>query len=300
MTGRPKGFTLIELLVVAAVMAVLFGLILTGGRGRSQSALRAAQEFASLLLSTQSLALREPNGAAVIVESDGAVPRLGSLARQAAGRAPIVARVQNGTLQGHPDVGQTYKFQYRAACGKGTITVSPWLSVRNGQAGLRVVAGQTVENTILDPPSDGLEAHAARYPAPTDETLTIASPIGIDLRHSGVGDDPAAAHKHGRFEGKAPVAVVFNRTGRVAEVIQEVGRPGGPADDPIVPHGIIYFLFAERSDIDANSSLSSNKSYWVAINPQSGRINVAANEPTANGNLSVAREKARKALAKGK
>jgi hypothetical protein len=67
-----------------------------------------------------------------------------------------------------------------------------------------------------------------------------------------------------------------------------------------VPHGIIYFLFAERSEIENNSSLSSNKSFWVAINPQSGRINVAANQPTADGNLSIAREKARKALAKGK
>lgn len=73
MTPRRRAFSLVELLVVTAVMAMLFGMVIAGNRpSRNDGNIRrGAQQFASLLLATQSLSLGSPTGAAVIVSSDG-------------------------------------------------------------------------------------------------------------------------------------------------------------------------------------------------------------------------------------
>jgi prepilin-type N-terminal cleavage/methylation domain-containing protein len=68
-----NGFTLTELLVVTAILMSLFGLVLSGARtsGRSDGDIRrGAQQFASLLLASQSLSLGSPTGAAVIVDPE--------------------------------------------------------------------------------------------------------------------------------------------------------------------------------------------------------------------------------------
>jgi hypothetical protein len=303
MSRSRAAFTLIELLVVTSLMAMLFGLILAGGQGGNSKSdvRRAAQEFASLLLAAQSRALGHPEGAAVIVEAEPDQPRLGTVLHEGLGLPPIVVGVDgDGTLQSSPQqLAEGYKLRFRMVAGDGFATVSPWLSLRDGQARRRETVGQTSANTIDVPPA-AEEAEVVRYPIMGPAPVKLASKVAIDLRHSGVGDDPMASHGHGRFQDQSPVAVVFDQTGRVAEVIQQMGTTGGPPIDPIVPTETIYFLFAARESIGPNTALNSEKAFWVAVNPQSGRINVSSNEAVTGENLVQARTKARRAIAIGK
>lgn len=299
MNRRRAGFTLVELLVVAGLMAVLFALVLAGGPagGQMATARRAAQEFASMLLAAQSRALGKPEGAAVIVEAAADAPRLGTVIHEAVGLPPVVVTVTSGSLAANTQLSQAYKARFRMPAGTGFATISPWLKLQNQQPVRRLSAGQTAANTLIVPPA-AEEAVVARYPVMGPRPVKLATTVAIDLRHSGVGDDPAALHGHGEFEEGGPVALVFDQTGRVAEVIQQVGMAGGPPVEPVVPSEPIYFLFADRQAITAEEALASNASFWVAVNPQTGRINVSSNEPAAG--LTAARAKARQGIAIGK
>jgi len=301
MTLQRRGFTLVELLVVAGILAVLFALVV-GSSGQRPTAIRAAQELASMLLSAQSRALGRTEGAAVIIEPDASVPRNGAVVHDGTMLPPIIIAAPAGVLGAHPDLANGYKVRFRQKVGAVSptsfITISPWLALQAGVPVRRESAGQTVANTIIKPVGAAIEALVVRYPTMGAKASKLSTAIAVDLRHSGVGEDPAAAHGHGRFENQGPIAVIFDQTGRVAEVIMRVGTPGGT--EPIVPNEIIYFYFAERKDINASQSLGSDRSAWVAINPQTGRINVSANVQSAETGLVAARDKARKAIALGK
>jgi len=236
----------------------------------------------------------------VIVQAEPDQPRLGTVLHDGMGLPPIVVGVDgDGGLQSSPQLAEGYKLRFRMAAGDGYATVSPWLSLRDGEARRRDSVGQTAANTIDVPPA-AEEAEVVRYPVTGPSPVKLTSKVAIDLRHSGVGDDPAASHGHGRFQAQSPVAVVFDQTGRVAEVIQQMGTTGGSQIDPIVPSETIYFLFADRESITQNGSLNGEKAFWVAVNPQSGRINVSSNQPVAGEDLVQARSKARRAIAIGK
>lgn len=306
--SRPfHGFTLVELLVVISIMATLFAAMLSVSRGGDTAKVRrAAQEFAGLLLAAQTQALGRPEGAAVIVAEDAG--NLGTI--MAEGRCPpviVVGVKEDGTLAAHPELAAAYKLRFRRPAGGGSITVSPWLGlgIRTTPPGqeprweprLRNTTGQTLQNTLLKLPGDNLEAMVARYPTPAAKLVRLAAEIAIDLRHSGVGDDPAAGHGHGSLDGRGPLAIVFEQTGRMGEVIQNLGAPGGPPNAPIRPSQVIYFLFAERYEVERGRALASEKSVWVAVNPQSGRIGVSANVPSDN--LAAARARARTAMVLG-
>jgi hypothetical protein len=202
---------------------------------------------------------------------------------------PISVAAPGGTFSA-PD---GYKFRFRKKVGDGFITISPWLGLQSGSPVRRSLAGQTPENTILTPVGDDIEALVLRSPRSGATSIKVGRGITMVLDQSGVGDNLGAAHGYGRFSTLGRFAIVFDQTGRVTEVIRNLEAAG--SQEPLSPNEIIYFLFAEEGE---TVPLSSELSAWVAINPQTGRIHAASNEPT--GALVTARAKARKGIAFGK
>lgn len=298
MSRHRRGFTLVELLVVVGLMAALLGLVLVGGRP-NVTPRRMAREFASMLLAAQSRALGRPEGAAVIIEVDPSNAALGVTLHEGIGMPPVVVACPAGVLSLSDDLkANGYRIRFQSRSGGGTSNASPWLALQNGAPARRDSAGQTPENTILTPPSVNSEAVVVRYPVTGPKPLQLPSQVGLDLKHSGLGELSTAPHGLGTFENKGRLAVVFDQTGRVAEIIPHCGAPPVAGLDPTVPTELIYFVFATRSDIAANETLTNEKSAWVAISPQTGRINVSTNVPGAS--LTINRENARRGVAVGK
>lgn len=296
MRRHDSAFTIVELLVVAALMAVLFGLVLAGGRPKP-SARKLAQEFASMLLAAQSRALGRPEGAAVIIELPG-IPDDPLKIHEAVCLPPIVLDAPDGTIanSGDTDLAQGYKARFQSKSGSGVFTVSPWLKLSGGVPQARDATGQNERNTIVQPTGANLEALVVRLPVIGGKAIAVPKQLALSLENSGVGDDPAASHGFVRLNGKGAIAVVFDQAGRVADVVSNV--IGATAPDSISPGELIYFFFHEvDSQTPPPVPLQSDSAVWVAINPQTGRINIAANKP---GTLFTARENARKAIAVGK
>jgi len=265
-------------LVVAGIMAVLFSLIVAGGRSKP-TALRAAQDFASMLLAAQSRALGKPQGAAIIIETDAGTTQLGSVIHEADTLPPIVIPLAGSDYGLHNDfpdlvtvpnfstststlLQDCYKMRFQRKSGPAATdareVVSPWLGLRamtlQGPNGFksgaspptnsvgvpvrRESAGQGVLNTSFvprdtfsaTPPGSNLanyEAVVIRHPTIGLNSTRITPGMAIDLRFSGVGDSLTASHGYGSFNGTPPVgmsplAIVFDQTGRVSDVLQQV------------------------------------------------------------------------------
>lgn len=311
MNGRRSAMTIVELLVVTGLLVSLLGLIVVGMRvDPAVDPRQAAREFASVLLAGQSRALGKPEGAAVMVAAadDG---RIGSIVQEARSLPLIMAAVEgmppnpgsaSAAVQIQADVTGGYKVRFQAAVpGMGSLEVSPWYRLQPpGTVTFRSGAGQTADNTVWPKQRGGMQAVVARWPMPGATPLTLAKQVAIDLRHSGVGDDPAALRGFGRLEGKGPVAIAFDEVGRVTDVMQQVGNTTGAPVEPLVPTQPIYFLFVSRDDIVAGrNTLANDKAVWVAIHPLSGRVTVAANVPQQGQDtaaLQAARDNVRRGM----
>lgn len=311
MSRRRSAMTIVELLVVTGLLVSLLGLIVVGMRADpGVDPRQAARELASVLLAGQSRALGKPEGAAVMVATadDG---RIGSIIHEARSLPLIIAAVEgmppspdstSATVQIQADVTGGYKVRFQAtAAGAGSLEVSPWYRLQPpGSVAFRGGVGQTPDNTVWPKQRGGMQAVVARWPMPGATPVTLAKQVAIDLRHSGVGDDPAALRGFGRFEGKGPIGIVFDEVGRVADVMQQVGNTGVTPVEPIVPTQPIYFLVVARDEITAGrNTLANDKAVWVAIHPLSGRVTVAGNVPQQGQDaaaLRAARENVRRGM----
>jgi len=314
---EPSGFTIVELLVVTSIMAVLFGLILAGVRPRAGAEIRqAAQQFASVLLAAQSRGIGEPNGAAVVLELDTS-PESGGMRCTSVftgmRRPFVVGTVDEGMPPDNPaapiasvtitptnggDLQHGYRVQFFG--GVGALPPSAWYAFQPpGTVSLRTADSQSSYNTVWPRQPEGqLEARVACYPAKNGRLLGLPKQVGIDLRYSGIGDDPTAAW--GGLAAQGDIAISFDSAGMVEALMRGVGTTAAAARRPVEP---VYLLCASRSDIAANRSLANNQSIWVAIQPQTGRVTVSSNvgQPATNQSaVRAARANARAALAVGR
>jgi hypothetical protein len=345
----------VELLVVISIMASLFALILVGTRPSVGGELRrAAQQFASVLLAAQSRGIGDPKGAAVVLELDTrpegeggpkvagtqcvavftgdkppfAVGTVGPGMPPAAGAtsAMVAINVTNGG-----DIQQGYRVQFFGSEPDPVLPSSAWFGFQpvvppatQHTVTVRAVNGQSIANTVWPTPVGGqLKARVACYP--TKGSLAIAFPktVGIDLRYSGTGDDPATAWGRLAYELKpetdpdyVPIkdwgnpAISFDSVGTVDALMERLegkppasASPGGPVAAARFPVEPVYFLVAARADIEEDAALANERSLWIAIQPSTGRVTTSANIAQAAKDrdaVRAARANARAALAAGK
>jgi prepilin-type N-terminal cleavage/methylation domain-containing protein len=323
-----KGFTLTELLVVTAILMSLFGLVLSGARtsGRTDGDIRrGAQQFASLLLASQSLSLGSPTGAAVIIDPDGSLSETVAQAR----RFPFIEGV---VVQGMPpadpsassvsvrlsptndDVaalvhGYKIRFFERAVGTDGPV--SDWFSLACAAPPQAVVSmrrenGQSSQTALwpTQPTSGVLSFQVARYPIPAGLSQALPAGVAIDLRHSGYGDETMSDWRS--LAGKGAIAVGFDPVGTVDALMQNVLPQGGQSRtvQPLTPSEQIYFLITFRDEIEdpTVNTLASDRAMWVVVQPRTGRVTIAENVPQTNTDvaaLRAARAKAREGVGIG-
>lgn len=265
-----SGFTLVELLVVTGLLAVFMGLLVTGVRpNRSSQVRRAAENFASVLLATQTAAMKSETGAAVILRPSGASNQVcvdvfyGDmqpflLSESALGFATPPALATSGTVTLEPtnsspaDLATAYKIQFggtRTGTSPATSTSqasSPWYAVLSAvvssgsfatlSIGMRGNNGQGAVNTLWPAnvyDASGtlmpLYAQAARIPNLGSKAMEMPKAAGIDLRYSGTGD-----------------AVMTDWFGSLGG-----NNPSGPAPIGGSPRNAIGIVFSRTGMVDA-------------------------------------------------
>lgn len=280
MTTRSRSaYTLVELLVVTTLTMVLLGLVVTGARpSRSNGDIRnGAQQFASILLASQSLSLGSPTGAAVIINSDDDAANMLSTVISQARRYPFIeGTVVSGMPPANPAVlaqavvlraqnddtaalehGFKIRFLDRVAGGTDgpesdwfemTCTTAPNAVVR-----MRQEYGQSPQTAIWPAAaaSGTLSFQAARYPIPNGLTQALPKGVAIDLRCSGYGDESLAYW--GSLSGTAcgDIAIGFDTVGAVDSLMQNV-LPDDGSDrtvQPISPNEQVYFFVTLEEEI---------------------------------------------------
>jgi len=316
-TSRRGGYTIVELLVVVGLIATLFSLIAVGMRpGTNSQVLRAARLLASSIVAAQTRALGSESGSAVIFEVDSAPPggcqRINDAAAEplllgtATGdfdRAATSAAVQVNTTSGcETQLPRAYRIQFHGDEGGQPQPPSPWYAFvgdisGSGTASLRGSAGQTLDNTIW-PVNDGgtpLGVSLTCYPSKGPTSTDLPSLAAIDLRYSGVGNDPATTY--GSLNGKGAIGLGFDRLGAVEAVMLDVlGQPTG-RPEPLEPSGPVFFLVAAKKAIETGANtLASDAAVWVVVDSATGKVTLSSNVPqqgTDAASLAAARAKAR-------
>jgi prepilin-type N-terminal cleavage/methylation domain-containing protein len=289
--NRRSAFTLVELLVVSGIFAMLFSLIVVGGRPSTASQVkRAAQGLAAALVQAQSRSLVSDLGAGVIIEMIAGSSNLGGIVCDAnprpslRGTAVLVMQSATTALLQSPAIFNEdpaalpdgYRIQFRQDT-QTSARPSVFFRFRQGStAEFRDDAGQTANNTIW-PNAGACEFLSPRYPARGLVRFTLPSQAAVDLRFSGLGDDPFY-EKFGSFKGVETVAACFDTSGHNDSLMRDVYLSGSSRAE-VEPFANVYFLLASRDAIANLKSLAGNESTWVVLKPSTGRVTVAGNVP---------------------
>lgn len=304
--GR-KGFTLVELLVVTGLMAVFFGLVVSGLRPNANSQVRQlSQSLSSAILATQTRSLGNDAGAALILDVTSGnaysnavfnadVPPFAEGTITGIPPSPLSDTIATGTLSPTnadvPDLATGYKIRF-----SGTSPFIPptvWMGFSSdgsatGEIRFRNGASQTRENTIWPIAASGvLQFSVARLPVKSTAAFDTTRQAAIDFRYSGIGNTSWGV------SGTIPVAITFDGNGGFDSVMY-LGSPASWA----TPTSPLYLLIASLPDIQSDQSLQSQTSRWLAINPSTGRVTVAANVPSVN-DVNAARANARQGVTGG-
>ena len=293
--NEPRAFTLVELLVAVAIIATLFGLVVAGARPGADGQVRqATQTLSSAFMATQSRALGQPVGAAIILESGVNSTDIASIAVANASMPPLISgtagslaplaggtmTVSLGPITGDADELQhAYRIRFggvgSAAAGAVLQPPSAWYSLAcpasgtsasscTGTIGFRNANGQTNANSIVpEPPATGpLQFTATSYPTKGESVMTFPKGAAIDLRYSGIGEEQNDmwggsnyAASWGGLASKGSIAFVYDSVGRIDAVMQRVTEAASTrAIQPTRPGEPIYLLVNSRDWITDNTS----------------------------------------------
>lgn len=317
--GR-RGFTLVELLVVTGLFVVFFGLVVNGLRPNPNSQVRQlSQAISSAILATQTRALGNETGAALIFDVGGGT--LASFASNTVlqsdvppfilgGTAPPAAAYASGTNGIPPmfsgslalsasfspvtlsltnadaaDLANGYKIRFLCD-GSFAMPPSPWFkfspvaSSTSGTVSLRVAAGQTITNTTWPSVPAGGVLRVQIARFPVKTSPAIDVTKQAAIDLRYSGIGNTISGDYGNLNNKGPIAITFDRNGRLDAVMQ-YGTSLTPVVEPSNPTAPLYLLIATLADIQDNRSLQSQSSRWLAIAPNTGRVTIAANIPAA-------------------
>lgn len=312
-----RGFTLVELLVVTGLFAVFFGLIVNGLRPNANSQVRQlSQSLSSAILAAQTQAFGSDTGAALILEVTagnaftntvfrGDVPPF-IVGNVTSGMPPAVLSATSSTVTLSPinadtsDLSTGYTIRFSGTSPQ--LPPTAWMgfssinSSDQGTVSLRTTANQTPHNTVWPAAGSSLQFEIARLPVKSDAAADVTKFAAIDLRYSGIGNTATATY--GTLSGQGSVGITFDRIGSLDTVILY----GPPSVAPVNPTAPLYLLIASMADIEANTSLQSQTSRWLAIAPGTGRVSIAANVPvggTTQADINNARANARLGVTAG-
>ncbi len=298
--SRPiNGFTLVELLVVTGLMAGMLGLVLATSRPDPGVQLRRfSQSVSSSILATQTRALGNESGAALVITAPSVtsvaaselffadIPPAITGSISAVPNVPIISGAA-GVLTLSPDNADSVENGYRIRflnAASVTTPRTPWFrfsasGTATGTASFDAAVSQTARNTIWPMTSGSSMAfQLGLFPRASTPAFPVIKQAGIDLRYSGVGDDPLSTF--GKLEGSTPICICFDRAGRLACLIGSL--PSQP-QVPFTPTAPLYLLLASLVDIEANRALQSEASRWLVIAPGTGRTSLAKNLPQTGG-----------------
>lgn len=317
-----RAFTLVELLVVTGLIAGLFGLVVTSLRPNASSQVRQlSQTLSSAILATQTRALGNETGAAIILDvAPGSAfsnsifnadvpPFIVGTVTAGVPPASLIATTTTGTLSptnaDASDLAYGYRIQFLST--DPATPPSSWMGFSSSGTGasgtirFQTAANQTIYNTVwpTNPSGASLRFQIARFPSKSTSALDATRLAAVDLRYSGIGN--TVSGNYGTLNAKGPIAITFDRNGGLDTVMQ-YGSGSTPTVDPINPTAPLYLLIASLADIQGNTSLQSTTSRWLAIAPNTGRSTVAANvavSGTLENDVFVARANARQGVSGG-
>lgn len=323
--SRRMAFTLVELLVVTSLIASLLSLVIVAMRPTAESQVRQlAGNVRSALMQAQTRSLTNGKGACLVLEPSSLIasrtvyvgeirPTLSTMMQ-----APPGVTLDQVLTTGTPNLFNTgtatavfitpqnddvtaLEAGYRVRFSTGS-SYGPWYDFSYTAD----VSGGTAVSALLTRPQTGIDPAANIWPITTGNQIpceivrqpgytqiAVAAPklASIDLRYSGLGDQPAPLSF--TASGNAPsywyasfrsamnerVSLEFNRIGSLNAVFRFAlppAKPWGTAVSPTVP---LYLLAATNDDIAADRSLQSSVSMWIAVYPQSGAVRVGNNIP---------------------
>lgn len=216
--ARKTGFTLVELLIVTGLLGTLLALLLAGFRANEDTDIRrAANALASAIRHTQTLAMNNPQGAALVIVAartgapttnishgdvlptilaTGSLSSFSPLVVASTGTVSLRALASGTVVLNADGVGPGYQIRFSSSGIYGPW--GPWFgfspapsisgTLWSGTVSLQPSLAQSGTTVVTPLPSTTLSCELAQRPIKT-QVLSFPKLAVIDTRWSGIGND---------------------------------------------------------------------------------------------------------------